>query len=128
MSAGAAVQAAAMVALAAEPALAGVPLFDAPPPRAGPPAIMVDEPVLADWGAKGWTGREAVLTVRARDAAERPARLREVAGGIEAALMRIAPADGWTLAGVRLLRSRIARVKDEWVATVEARVRVYRPD
>ncbi|WP_375382383.1 DUF3168 domain-containing protein [uncultured Sphingomonas sp.] len=136
---GSVLQAAVVAALAAEPALAGVAVFDAPPSRAAPPYAVVDEPVLTDWGAKGWTGREGTLAVLVQDAGggggERPVRLRALAGAVEAALPGLdaalgpGPNGGWRLATIRLSRSRITRAAgDRWVASVEWRVRIYRED
>ncbi len=135
MSGGSVLQATVVAALAAEAALAGVAVFDAAPARAALPYAVVDEPVLTDWGAKGWTGREGTLAVLVQDAGagggERPVRLRALAGAVEAALPGLDTelGEGWRLATIRLSRSRITRAAgDRWVASVEWRVRIYRVD
>lgn len=139
MSGGSLLQAAAIAWLAADPGLAGVRVFDAAPVRAGLPYVVVDDPVLVDWGAKGWTGREGTLAVLAYDAGAgggaenggRPVRLRGLAGVVEAAMPGLDPAlgEGWRIAGLRLSRSRIVRAAgDRWLASVEWRVRLYRED
>ena len=136
MSAAALLQAAAVARLRASPALAGTGVFDAPPVRAALPYALVDEPLLADWSTKSWTGREARLSVLVHDAGERPVRLRSLAAAAEEALLSLGGdrggdrggelADGWRIAGVALLRNRIVRGGERWIAGIEVRVRVYR--
>ncbi|MBN8849466.1 MULTISPECIES: DUF3168 domain-containing protein [unclassified Sphingomonas] len=127
MSGHEAVQAAAVAALCA--ALGEAAVFDAPPVRSALPHVVVEPPLLVDWSAKDWRGREGRLTVSATDRGERPARLRDMAGAIEDAVEGM-PADlgeGWRLVSARLTRSRIARAgNDRWVATSEFVVRIYR--
>lgn len=132
MSAAALLQAAAVARLRASPALAGTGVFDAPPVRAALPYALVDEPLLADWSTKSWTGREARLSVLVHDAGERPVRLRSLAAAAEEALLSLGGdrggelADGWRIAGVAPLRNRIVRGGERWIAGIEVRVRVYR--
>lgn len=132
MSAAALLQAAAAARLRASPALAGTGVFDAPPVRAALPYALVDEPLLADWSTKSWTGREARLSVLVHDAGERPVRLRSLAAAAEEALLSLGGdldgelADGWRIASVAPLRNRIVRGGDRWIAGIEVRVRVYR--
>ena len=55
--------------------------------------------------------------------------LRALAEAVEAAVAGIGPAlaDGWRVASLSLVRSRIARTGgDRWSATAEFRVRIYR--
>ena len=128
MSAAALLQAAAVARLRASPALAGTGVFDAPPVRAALPYALVDEPLLADWSTKSWTGREARLSVLVHDAGERPVRLRSLAAAAEEALLSLGGdlADGWRIASVAPLRNRIVRGGERWIAGIEVRVRVYR--
>lgn len=108
---------------------AGVRVFDAPPVRAARPHVVIDEPVLGDWGAKGVEAREFRVAVRAHDAGERPVRLRGIGDQVEAA-MRSLPrelGDGWGLASVAAVRVRMQREGgDRWVLVSEWRVRMLR--
>ena len=127
MSAHRLVQAAAVSAVRAVSGEANV--FDAPPGRAAVPFVVIEPPLLVDWSAKDWRGREGRLTVSAQDRSERPARLRELAAEIENAVEAMPPdlGEGWRLVSARLVRSRIARSGDDrWTAAVEFVVRIYR--
>lgn len=131
MSAGERLQAAVVAALGAHPALAGgvTRVFDAPPLRAVRPYALVEEPLLADWGTKDMAGREGRIAVLLFDTGERPVRLRLLASEAEAAVpaMPRALGDGWTVASLAFLRSRIARDGEgRWVASSEWRVRMLR--
>jgi hypothetical protein len=104
-------------------------VVDAPPVRAARPYVVVDEAVLIDWGTKDLAGREGRLAVVAYDRGERPVRLRALAGTIEDAVAAM-PRDlgqGWRVASLVLVRSRIVREGDDrWTAVVEWRVRMLR--
>ena len=104
-------------------------VFDAPPVRAALPHVVVEQPELVDWSSKDWRGREGRIVVAAYDGGERPVRLRALAAAIEDAVAAV-PAvlgDGWRVANLRFVRSRVARAAgDRWVATSEFVVRVYR--
>ena len=129
MSAGAVLQAA--VASALEGALAGFAVFDAPPVRGGVPHAIVEEPVLADWSTKDWTGREARVAVTLVDAGERPVRVRDAIGVVEDQMAALARdiGGGWRVATVTLVRSRLVRSgADRWRATIEYQVRMHRMD
>jgi hypothetical protein len=115
-------------------ALAGLEVtqvFDAPPVRAARPYALIEEAWLTDWGAKDMAGREGRFAVRLFDAGERPARLRALCGEAEARIeaMPRAIGDGWAIASLVLLRSRIAREEEgRWTATSEFRVRMLRSE
>ena len=127
--AGEALQAGVVVALRAAAGLAGASVFDAPPVRAALPFLVVDEPLLTDWSAKDWDGREARLAVLIHDEGERPVRLRALAAAAERAVLAL-PAvldGGWRVAGVVPVRSRVARADARrWLASGEFRVRLWR--
>ncbi|WP_287459524.1 DUF3168 domain-containing protein, partial [Sphingomonas sp.] len=104
-------------------------VFDAPPVRAALPHVVVEQPELVDWSTKDWRGREGRIVVAAYDGGERPVRLRALAARIEDAVEAVpaAPGDGWRVATLRFVRSRVARAPgDRWVATSEFVVRLYR--
>jgi len=127
------VQAALKAALEAHAPLAGgvTAVFDAPPVRAARPFAVVEEAILTDWGAKGAEGREARVAVALFDAGERPVRLRVLAGAAEEAIAAVPRAlgEGWAVASLVLLRSRIAREGDgRWMALSEFRVRMLRTE
>lgn len=113
-------------------ALAGLEVtsvFDAPPVRAARPYALVEEAWLTDWGTKDMAGREGRFAVTLHDAGERPARLRILAGAAEAAIeaMPRAIGQGWAIASLVLLRSRISREGDgRWQSVSEFRVRMLR--
>jgi hypothetical protein len=113
-------------------ALAGLEVtqvFDAPPVRAARPYALVEEAWLTDWGTKDMAGREGRFAVTLFDVGERPARLRELAGAVETAIaaMPRAIGNGWEIASLVLLRSRINREGDgRWQSVSEFRVRMLR--
>ncbi|PKP99108.1 MAG: DUF3168 domain-containing protein [Alphaproteobacteria bacterium HGW-Alphaproteobacteria-15] len=111
-----------------EHALDVVPVFDAPPVRAAPPYVVVEEPVLADWSTKDMRGREGRITIRVLDRGERPIRLRALSGLAEDAVEMMAPdlAGGWRIVTLTMLRERIVRSGEHWMATSEFRVRMLR--
>ncbi|MGN5375284.1 DUF3168 domain-containing protein [Sphingomonas hankookensis] len=100
-------------------------VFDAPPVRGGRPYVVVDTPVLTDWGTKDAAGREGRVVVQLFDGGEVPERLRAIAAAAEGAVLS-APAalPGWRVVSVAFLRSRMLRAGDGWVGTLEFRVRM----
>lgn len=115
-------------------ALAGLEVtsvFDAPPVRAARPYALVEEAWLADWGTKDMAGREGRFAVTLFDAGERPARLRVLAGDVEDRItaMPRGLGQGWAIASLVLLRSRISREGDSrWQSVSEFRVRMLRSE
>jgi hypothetical protein len=130
MSVQAVVQAALATALR-EAGLALTSVFDAPPVRAAKPYALVEEAQLADWGTKDIAGREGRVSIVLFDGGESPARLRGLAGAAEeavAAMPRIL-GDGWAVASLVLLRSRIVREGDNrWRSVSEFRLRMLRSE
>ncbi len=109
--------------------VAGLRVFDAPPVRGGVPYAVVEEPVLQQADAVALGACVGTLSVACFDAGERPVRLRELSGGIEDAIAAIPPAlgEGWRLVGVKLMRSRLARMGDDrWRGVSDFAVRIYR--
>ena len=126
MSAAATLQAAIVARLGT---VAGLRVFDAPPLRAGVPYAVVEEPALQQADAAGIAGRTGTVSVVSHDAGERPVRLRALVAGVDAALEAMSGdvGEGWRLVGVRLARSRLARVGDDrWRGVSEFAVRLYR--
>lgn len=106
-------------------ALTGV--FDAPPVRAALPYAVVGEAMLADWSTKDANGREARVAVMLHDGGERPARLRLLAGEVEAAIAAMPRdlGDGWRIVSLAFVRSRIVpNGAGRWIATSEYRARM----
>ncbi|MBR0553892.1 DUF3168 domain-containing protein [Stakelama marina] len=124
-------QAALVTALSGAPEVGGTVtgVFDAPPPRAAWPFVLVEETVLADWGAKDIAGREGRVLVLAEDSGERPVRVRALCDAIRDALSDM-PRDlgeGWRIVTVQPLKSRVVRAgRERWTGSVEARVRLLR--
>ena len=104
-------------------------VFDAPPVRAARPYAEVAEALLTDWSTKDMAGREGRIAIVLRDAGERPVRLRDLAGEVDAAVEAL-PRDlgeGWRIASLVPVRSRIVREGDGlWAGTNEYRVRMLR--
>lgn len=104
-------------------------VFDAPPVRAARPYAEVAEALLTDWSTKDLAGREGRIAIVLRDAGERPLRLRELAGEVDAAVEDL-PRDlgeGWRIASLVPVRSRIVREGEGlWAGTNEYRVRMLR--
>ncbi|MHA6718789.1 tail completion protein gp17 [Sphingomonas sp. RS6] len=127
----AALMAALADALRSHAPIAGVVthVFEAPPLRAARPFVLIDEPLLTDWGTKDQPGREARLTILLRDSGERRERARRLVGEIEAALaaMPRAIGDNWRIASLVPLRSRIVAEGDNRLtAIIEHRARMLR--
>jgi hypothetical protein len=108
--------------------LDGVAVFDAPPVRGALPYVVIEEAVLGDWSTKDMAGREGRLAVTIRDGGERPVRLRGLAGAAEDAVLGMAGevGEGWRVASLVLVRSRLVREGAGWVSVSEFRVRVLR--
>lgn len=104
-------------------------VFDAPPVRAARPYAEVAEALLTDWSTKDMAGREGRIAIVLRDAGERPVRLRELAGQVDAAVEDL-PRDlgeGWRIASLVPVRSRMVREGEGlWAGTNEYRVRMLR--
>lgn len=131
MSARELLQAAFRAALEGHTPLAGevTAIFDAPPLRGLRPYALVEEAVLTDWGTKDMAGREARIAVTLFDSGERPARLRLLAGEVEAAIEAVPRAigDGWRIASLAFVRGRTLREGDgRWASASEYRVRMLR--
>jgi hypothetical protein len=104
-------------------------VFDAPPVRAARPFAEVAEALLTDWSTKDMAGREGRIAIVLRDAGERPVRLRELAGEVDAAVEDLPRdlAEGWRIASLVPVRSRIVREGEGlWAGTNEYRVRMLR--
>ncbi|KTF69816.1 DUF3168 domain-containing protein [Sphingomonas sp. HT-1] len=118
-------------ALLAHPSIAGTVngVFDADPGRTPRPYLLIEDPVLIDWSTKDQPGREGRLSVQVRDNGAGRQRLRTLAGAVETALAALPPAigDGWRIASLVLLRSRVVAEGDSRVtAVIEFRVRMLR--
>lgn len=125
-----AITAAARTALTASGALStpvnGV--FDAPPPRAVRPYLLLDEPVLTDWSTKDQDGREVRTWVLVRDSGATRQRVRALAADVEAAVaaMPAALGGGWRIVSRVLVRTRVVEDGGGVTAVVEHRVRMLR--
>lgn len=104
-----------------------VTALDAPPVRAAVPYAVIEDAVLARWGGAGIDGREGRVRVVLHDAGERPARLRDLAAAVEAAVSGEV-GDGWRVVALRLVGGRTVKSGggDRWTATREFAVKLYR--
>jgi len=104
-------------------------VFDAPPPRAVRPYLLIDDPVLSDWSTKDQEGREVRTAVLVRDISQARPRVRTLVADVEAAIAAMPPAlgGGWRIASRVLLRSRTVDEGDGSLSgIVEHRVRMLR--
>lgn len=86
-------------------------IFDGLPPRATPPYVVVAAAEGSDWGTKDRAGREVRLTLVLVGAgasidAIAAARIDAAAAGLRGT------ADGWTMAGARIMRTRLTPPRD----------------
>ena len=123
MSAGSALQEAAISALAAVTELGSV--HDGPPLQAVAPHAVVEAGPERDWSHKSGVGREVRLAVTIRDEGERPQRLRRLMAEAETAVGGVAALPGWQLVVLRFLSSRVAKDRQGgWIGLIEFRVRL----
>ena len=121
--AGAGLQAAAVAALRAANRIGGV--YDGPPLQAAFPYAVVEVGPEGDWGHKSGAGREVRLAVTVRDEGERPARLHRLMAQAEAAMEGLAAPEGWSIATLRFVRSRVVREpRGPWAGVIEYRARM----
>jgi hypothetical protein len=111
--AGQAVRARALALLTADTELAGLVhgVFDGTPPRASAPYVSVGAAEGIEWGTKDCAGREVRLTlalVGTGSALEdqAAARIEAVAQGLRGS------ADGWSIVGARVTRTRFSVARD----------------
>jgi hypothetical protein len=116
-----------VAALRADAAVAGgvTAVFASPPVRSATPYALVAEAVVADWSAKDAAGFEARVAVELHDAREDGAVVRGLAEAARAAVAAMPDAlgGGWRIVSRVFVRQRIVRVRGQWVASVEFRVR-----
>ena len=124
MTAGQAIQEAAVAALAS---IDGLAVFDGPPARASYPYVSIDAASETDWSHKSGTGREVPIAITVWD--DVPERLSRLSGEIEQAVNAIndltAGLNGWQLVSLRFVRRRIVRdVAGPWAAAIDFRARL----
>ena len=108
-----AVRAKALALLAGDAELAGLVhgVFDGAPPRASAPFVAVGGADGRDWGTKDRTGREVQVTLVLNGVGE--SADRGAVARIEAAAAALrGAADGWTVVGARVVRTRFAFGRD----------------
>lgn len=105
-------------------AISGV--YDGPPPRAAFPYIALADGAASDWGTKTEAGREIRLALTIWDDGEEPQRLQALIDLAEEAIAGMSrDLDGWRVASLAFLRSRIVRdASGPWAGLVEYRIRV----
>ena len=103
-------------------------VHDGPPATASAPYAVVGDCVGSDWGTKDAEGRELRVGVTLYDRGESPARLAGLIGPAGAAVQAIGgPVEGWAIASIAFMRSRIVKSKDQgWSAMLDYRVRMLR--
>jgi hypothetical protein len=125
MSAGRALQSAAIEALAALD-LGGV--YPGPPLQAAFPHAVVEFGPETDWGHKSGRGRELRLAVTLRDSGERPDRVQAFAEVVESAIEAGLDVEGWRLVALILVRTRLVAEgrggKAGWAAAIDYRARM----
>jgi len=123
-----AAQAAAVQALSAHPGISAMAtgVFDGPPPGQPLPYLVIGDGETGDWSTKTSAGREVRLVIGIIDDGERPARLHGLLGDSEDAVTGMTRSiDGWRVASIVLLRSRIVRAATgRWLGSAEFRIRM----
>ncbi|MGE7206458.1 tail completion protein gp17 [Sphingomonas sp. NPDC019816] len=104
----------------------GVTVFDAAPVRASVPQAVLGEPGDSDWGAAGIEGRELRIAVTLADEGEQPRRLRACVAAVEAISLPEVLADGWRVAGLSVVATRMVKAGARWTASMEWRARLWR--
>jgi hypothetical protein len=100
-------------------------IYDGPPVQSAFPYAVVELGPEADWSHKSGLGREVRLSVTIRDGGERPARLHLLMSEAESAMEAMAEIDGWSVATLRFLRSRVVReARGSWAGILEYRARM----
>lgn len=118
-----------MARLSENAALDPLHVFDFWPERAVLPWAQVEDPVLRADDAVQVTGRVGSIAIIFADGGERPARLRLLMDGVEEQLATLtgeAGGNGWHLASIGLLRTRLSRGKTGWNGRTEWAVRMFR--
>lgn len=123
MSASLAVQRMVVAALAGVPGVTGV--YDAPPPDARSPYLVVGDDVTSDWSTKTGTGHEHRIAVTVWEAGPGTARARSVMGAVETVLAGLAEdRDGHRIVLARLVRTLALTDPEGWTqGIVEFRLR-----
>ena len=124
--AGQALAEAALTALGSLDGLNGA--WDGPPLTAAFPYGLVETGPESDWSHKSGEGRELRLSILVGDKGERPARLRMLVAGVEAAMAGIGPdLAGWRLVNLVFLRGSMLREAGAaWTAAIEYRARLLK--
>lgn len=101
-------------------------VFEGPAVKATAPYAEIGDLLVSDWGTKDKAGAELRGAIIIRDRAEGPGRLHALAVAADAAVASVPrDLDGWRIASLVLLRSRIIRdAPGLWTALVEHRVRL----
>lgn len=103
------------------PELTGI--YDGPPARAAFPYLVVDASSETDWSTKTADGRELLIALTLWD--DRPARLQELAGRLDAIMNERLEVIDWQLVTCRFLKRRVLRdVSGPWAAALDYRARL----
>lgn len=103
------------------PELIGI--YDGPPARAAFPYLVVDASSETDWSTKTADGRELLIALTLWD--DRPARLQELAGRLDAIMNERLEVIDWQLVTCRFLKRRVLRdVSGPWAAALDYRARL----
>lgn len=128
MSAAIAVQQALVAALNVDAGVSAIAtgVFDGAPAEQPLPYVAVGDGQTSDWSTKTEAGREVRVVLAVVDDGEMPSRLHRLIAACEAAVESMARVtDGWRVASVTLVRSRVVRERaGRWVGWLEYRVRV----
>jgi len=123
VSAGQALQAAAITALSSIEGLNGA--YPGRPIQGALPYATAEVGGEVDWSHKSGRGREVRLMVTLRDGGEGPERVQALGEAAEAALAGIGGVlDGWRVVSLRFLRGRLVQEKAGWAAVLEYRARM----
>jgi hypothetical protein len=123
MSASLALQRLVVAALAGIPGVTGV--FDAPPPDAVSPYLVVGDDSTTDWSTKTEAGHEHRFAVTIWEVGPGSARAKSVMGAVEVALANLSGVrDGHRVVLSRLARTLVLTDPEGWTqGIVEFRIR-----
>lgn len=123
------VRSAVLAALRGDEMLAGLvnQVSDGAPIKASAPWLLLGDPAIAGWGARGVDGLSLRQPIQIMLRGDDLARVTAILDRVDAALAAI---DGdlgaWRITSLRFERSRIARSRTEWRAAVDYAVRAAR--
>jgi hypothetical protein len=100
-------------------------VYDAPPPAAVSPYVVVGGDVVTDWSTKTGIGHEHRIAINVWEAGPGTARAKAVMAGVETAMRGLSGSrDGHAVVLVQLVRTLVLSDAEDWTQGIlEFRVR-----